>query len=92
MPLHPTLARVTDRIRARSAASRSLYLDRMGKAAKAGPADGQFRIETDAAYDGVGAAGAVLMLVALTLAARARGRGSAGLSAAASEPRAARIP
>ena len=38
MPLHPTLARVTDRIRARSAASRSLYLDRMGKAAKTGPA------------------------------------------------------
>ena len=38
MPLHPTLARVTDRIRDRSAASRSLYLDRMGKAAKSGPA------------------------------------------------------
>jgi phosphogluconate dehydratase len=38
MPLHPTLARVTDRIRARSAASRGLYLDRLGKAARSGPA------------------------------------------------------
>ena len=38
MPLHRSLARVTDRIRARSAASRSVYLDRMGKAAKSGPA------------------------------------------------------
>ena len=38
MPLHPTLARVTDRIRARSAATRSLYLDRLSKAARSGPA------------------------------------------------------
>ena len=38
MPLHPTLARVTDRIRARSAASRGLYLDRLSKAARSGPA------------------------------------------------------
>ena len=38
MPLHPDLDRITDRIRARSAASRSQYLDRMGKAAQQGPA------------------------------------------------------
>ena len=34
--LHPTIARVTDRIRERSAASRSAYLARMAAAAKAG--------------------------------------------------------
>lgn len=38
MPLHPAIARVTDRIRARSAASRAAYLERLGKAAKDGPA------------------------------------------------------
>jgi phosphogluconate dehydratase len=38
MPLHPTLARVTNRIRERSAQSRALYLERLGKAAKSGPA------------------------------------------------------
>jgi phosphogluconate dehydratase len=38
MPLHPAIARVTDRIRARSAASRTAYLDRMRRAAQAGPA------------------------------------------------------
>jgi phosphogluconate dehydratase len=37
MPLHPTIARVTDRIRARSEAARGTYLDRMGKAVSAGP-------------------------------------------------------
>jgi phosphogluconate dehydratase len=37
MSLHPTIARVTDRIRARSEASRGTYLDRMGKAVSAGP-------------------------------------------------------
>ena len=37
MPLHPTITRVTDRIRARSEASRGTYLDRMGKAVSAGP-------------------------------------------------------
>jgi len=37
MPLHPRLAAVTDRIIARSAPTRSVYLDRMGKAATAGP-------------------------------------------------------
>jgi phosphogluconate dehydratase len=38
MPLHPTIARVTDRIRERSHATRSAYLDRMGRAAAAGTA------------------------------------------------------
>jgi phosphogluconate dehydratase len=38
MSLHPAIDRVTDRIRARSAASRAAYLARMGKAAKDGPA------------------------------------------------------
>ena len=38
MPLHPTLDRVTDRIRERSRRSRDTYLDHMGRAAKAGPA------------------------------------------------------
>jgi phosphogluconate dehydratase len=32
MSLHPTIARVTDRIRARSETSRGTYLERMGKA------------------------------------------------------------
>ncbi len=38
MTLHPTIARVTDRIRARSVDTRAAYLDRMGRAAAAGPA------------------------------------------------------
>ncbi|MCX7288068.1 MAG: phosphogluconate dehydratase [Rhodobacterales bacterium] len=37
MPLNPTIARVTDRIRARSRSSRENYLDRMGKAVADGP-------------------------------------------------------
>jgi phosphogluconate dehydratase len=37
MPLNATVARVTDRIRARSEATRGAYLDRIGKAASAGP-------------------------------------------------------
>ncbi len=37
MSLHPTIARVTDRIRARSDASRGPYLDRMAKAVANGP-------------------------------------------------------
>ncbi len=37
MSLHPTLARVTDRIRARSAETRRTYLDRMGQAVSNGP-------------------------------------------------------
>ena len=38
MPLHPTLAAVTDRIRARSRDLRGPYLDRLARAAEAGPA------------------------------------------------------
>ena len=37
MALHPMIARVTDRIRDRSAVARGVYLDRMAGAAKAGP-------------------------------------------------------
>ncbi|WP_431299967.1 phosphogluconate dehydratase [Tabrizicola sp. BL-A-41-H6] len=37
MSLHPTIARVTERIRARSDASRGTYLDRMAKAVSNGP-------------------------------------------------------
>jgi phosphogluconate dehydratase len=37
MSLHPTIARVTDRIRARSEVTRGLYLERMGKAVANGP-------------------------------------------------------
>lgn len=37
MTLHPTIARVTDRIRARSEAARGLYLERMAKAVSNGP-------------------------------------------------------
>jgi phosphogluconate dehydratase len=38
MPLHPAIARVTDRIRARSHDTRATYLDRMHRAAAAGTA------------------------------------------------------
>jgi phosphogluconate dehydratase len=38
MPLHPAIAAVTDRIRARSEKPRGDYLDRMARAAAAGPA------------------------------------------------------
>ncbi|PTE14760.1 phosphogluconate dehydratase [Pseudogemmobacter blasticus] len=38
MPLHPTIARVTDRIRARSEASRGTYLSRVAAAVAQGPA------------------------------------------------------
>ncbi|MCU0827009.1 MAG: phosphogluconate dehydratase [Tabrizicola sp.] len=37
MPLNPTIARVTDRIRARSETTRGTYLDRMAKAVANGP-------------------------------------------------------
>ncbi|MFN6924140.1 MAG: phosphogluconate dehydratase [Tabrizicola sp.] len=37
MSLHPTIARVTDRIRARSEVARGTYLDRMARAVSAGP-------------------------------------------------------
>jgi phosphogluconate dehydratase len=38
MPLHSTIARVTDRIRARSTETRQRYLDQTDRAAEAGPA------------------------------------------------------
>jgi len=38
MALHPVIAEVTDRIRARSAESRAAYLDRIARAGEAGPA------------------------------------------------------
>ncbi|MFP4274981.1 MAG: phosphogluconate dehydratase [Paracoccaceae bacterium] len=38
MPLHPTIAKVTDRIRARSADGRRAYLARLRRAAEEGPA------------------------------------------------------
>lgn len=38
MPLHDTIARVTDRIVARSKDTRGPYMDRMARAAEAGPA------------------------------------------------------
>lgn len=37
MPLHPQIAAVTDRIVARSEKARRTYLDRMDRAAAAGP-------------------------------------------------------
>ncbi|MCR9151729.1 MAG: phosphogluconate dehydratase [Rhodobacteraceae bacterium] len=38
MPLDPAIAEVTDRIRRRSEAARAAYLDKIGRAAEAGPA------------------------------------------------------
>ena len=38
MPIHPRIAVITDRIRARSAQSRDLYLERLERAVAAGPA------------------------------------------------------
>ena len=38
MPLHSTIVKVTDRIRTRSSGPRTAYLDRMARAADAGPA------------------------------------------------------
>ncbi|MBU9696332.1 phosphogluconate dehydratase [Rhodobacteraceae bacterium HSP-20] len=53
--LHPAIARVTDRIRARSAATRAAYLDRMGRAAQAGPARGHLACGNQAhAYAAMG--------------------------------------
>lgn len=55
MPLNSTIARVTDRIRARSEASRTAYLDRLGKAAKDGPARGHLACGNQAhAYAAMG--------------------------------------
>jgi phosphogluconate dehydratase len=54
--LHPTIAAVTDRIRARSEATRGLYLERLAKAAKDGPARGHLACGNQAhAYAAMGA-------------------------------------
>jgi phosphogluconate dehydratase len=54
--LHPTIARVTDRIRARSEASRSTYLARIAAAGRAGPARGHLACGNQAhAYAAMGA-------------------------------------
>ncbi|HMO73265.1 MAG TPA: phosphogluconate dehydratase [Paracoccaceae bacterium] len=56
MTLHPTIARVTDRIRARSEAPRGAYLDRMARAAAAGPARSHLSCGNQAhAYAAMGA-------------------------------------
>ncbi|NUB43027.1 phosphogluconate dehydratase [Fertoebacter nigrum] len=55
MPLNSTVARVTDRIRARSAASRGTYLARMAAAAQDGPARGHLACGNQAhAYAAMG--------------------------------------
>jgi len=55
MSLNPVIARVTDRIRARSEASRSAYLDRVARAAKDGPARGHLACGNQAhAYAAMG--------------------------------------
>ncbi|WP_333817611.1 phosphogluconate dehydratase [Tabrizicola sp.] len=57
MPLHPTIARVTDRIRARSETSRGQYLERMGKAVAKGPVRAHLSCGNQAhAYAAMGAA------------------------------------
>ncbi len=56
MSLHPVIARVTDRIRARSQDLRGGYLERMAKAASAGPARGHLACGNQAhAYAAMGA-------------------------------------
>ena len=56
MTLHPTIARVTDRIRARSEGPRGAYLDRMARAAAAGPARSHLTCGNQAhAYAAMGA-------------------------------------
>ena len=56
MSLHPTIAKVTDRIRARSETARGMYLERMGKAAGQGPARGHLACGNQAhAYAAMGA-------------------------------------
>ncbi len=57
MSLHPTIARVTDRIRARSEASRGSYLERMAKAVAKGPVRAHLSCGNQAhAYAAMGAA------------------------------------
>ena len=61
MTLNPTIARVTDRIRARSQDARGAYLDRMGRAAQAGPARSHLSCGNQAhAYAAMGADKAAL--------------------------------
>jgi phosphogluconate dehydratase len=56
MTLHPAIAAVTDRIRARSEEPRRIYLDRMAAAAKAGPARAHLSCSNQAhAYAAMGA-------------------------------------
>jgi len=56
MSLNPVIARVTDRIRARSQAARGAYLERLAKAAGAGPARGHLACGNQAhAYAAMGA-------------------------------------
>jgi phosphogluconate dehydratase len=55
MALHPTIARITDRIRERSAASRGLYLNRIGQAVAKGPVRGHLACGNQAhAYAAMG--------------------------------------
>ena len=55
MTLNTTIARVTDRIRARSEGTRAAYLDRLAKAAKDGPARGHLACGNQAhAYAAMG--------------------------------------
>jgi phosphogluconate dehydratase len=57
MSLHPTIARVTDRIRARSDSTRRTYLERMGKAVANGPVRAHLSCGNQAhAYAAMGAA------------------------------------
>jgi phosphogluconate dehydratase len=61
MSLHPTIARVTDRIRARSEAARGTYLDRMGQAVSNGPVRAHLSCGNQAhAYAAMGADKAAL--------------------------------
>ena len=61
MTLHPTIARVTDRIRARSDATRSAYLARIAAAGRDGPARGHLACGNQAhAYAAMGAQKATL--------------------------------
>ncbi|HHS94808.1 MAG TPA: phosphogluconate dehydratase, partial [Rhodobacterales bacterium] len=55
MPLHPEIARITDRIVARSAPRRAAYLDKIDRAAETGPARGHLSCSNQAhAYAGAG--------------------------------------
>ena len=61
MPLHPVIAEVTDRIRARSADARAAYLAKIGRAAEEGPARAHLSCGNQAhAYAATGADKAAL--------------------------------